>query len=376
MKRARSEEWVWERLERVLPDIGITRVGNLTGLDTVGIPVWAVYRPGSRSMAVSLGKALTDTGAKISAVMESIETYCGERIAEPLLHGNVADLGGRYPLMALEGLPRVPGAMPLSYPIYWIQGRDVGNGGIPCWVPYEMVHTRYMPAARPYFPQFVATTRGLAAGSTRIEAVCHAVLELIEGDANAKAYELPDEEWEARTLDLDTVDDPDCLGILERCRDAGLTMLALDSTTPMGIASFLAVVLDRDDGWRVVPAARGMGCHPSRAVALQRALLEAVQSRAALISGAREDLTPKIYRDGQDPRMRDAVRELAKRGAHRWEDVPTREWKTIEDDLHWVMDTLTLWRMPQVIVVDVDPDGFPFPVVRVIIPWLRAEVVA
>ena len=48
-------------LERVRPFMavmGITRVANVTGLDTIGIPVVMVVRPNSRSLAVSQGKGL------------------------------------------------------------------------------------------------------------------------------------------------------------------------------------------------------------------------------------------------------------------------------------------------------------------------------
>ncbi len=44
------------RVRRFLPVMGITRVANVTGLDTVGIPVVMVCRPNSRSISVSQGK--------------------------------------------------------------------------------------------------------------------------------------------------------------------------------------------------------------------------------------------------------------------------------------------------------------------------------
>jgi YcaO-like protein with predicted kinase domain len=367
---------MWARLEPWLTDMGITRVGNITGLDVLGIPVWAVYRPMSRSLVVSLGKGLSDADAKVSAVMECAETYCSERITAPLIHGNVADLGGKYPLVALNSLPQVEEPAPLDSPIYWIEGRDIAARGASVWVPYEMVHTRFTPAARQYFPSFVATTRGLAAGATIVEATCHALLELIEGSSNAAAYEMPNEEWIPRQLDLSTVDDPACRVVLDALERAGIVAMVVDATTALDVASFMATIVDaQDDGWRVVPAARGMGCHPSRGIALLRALLEAVQSRMAQVSGAREDLSRVVYSRGQDPVVRDTIRSMAKQATRPFQDIRTREFKSAEDDLNWAIDMLALHRMPQIIVVHVSGD-FPFPVVRVIVPWLRAEVLA
>src|ERR1700748_1478781 len=70
-------------LARVMPlaaRMGITRVAVLTGLDVIGIPVVAAYRPNSRSVAVHQGKGTTLVAAKASAVMEAVESYHAENI--------------------------------------------------------------------------------------------------------------------------------------------------------------------------------------------------------------------------------------------------------------------------------------------------------
>ncbi len=54
--------------------MGISRVTNVTGLDTVGIPLVMVCRPNSRSISVSQGKGCDLDAAKASGVMESVET--------------------------------------------------------------------------------------------------------------------------------------------------------------------------------------------------------------------------------------------------------------------------------------------------------------
>ena len=57
---------------------GITRLADHTGLDEIGIPVWAVIRPDARSVSQCHGKGLTHDQAQISAVMEGIETALAE----------------------------------------------------------------------------------------------------------------------------------------------------------------------------------------------------------------------------------------------------------------------------------------------------------
>jgi ribosomal protein S12 methylthiotransferase accessory factor YcaO len=47
--------------------MGITRLGNITGLDRIGIPVAIAVRPNSRSVSVSQGKGLELPQALASA---------------------------------------------------------------------------------------------------------------------------------------------------------------------------------------------------------------------------------------------------------------------------------------------------------------------
>ncbi len=62
----------------LLRRFGITRVGDVTGLDIVGIPVWFAVRPNSRGLSVSQGKGLVPAQARLSAVMEAIEGAVAE----------------------------------------------------------------------------------------------------------------------------------------------------------------------------------------------------------------------------------------------------------------------------------------------------------
>src|SRR3984893_12218712 len=60
--------------------MGITRLGNITGLDHIGIPVAVAVRPNSRSVSVSQGKGLELPQAMASALMEDCEGFHAEEI--------------------------------------------------------------------------------------------------------------------------------------------------------------------------------------------------------------------------------------------------------------------------------------------------------
>src|SRR5215831_2266787 len=71
-----------ETLARIRPslsDFGITRLANITGLDTIGIPVWTAVRPLGCSLSVSQGKGVSHELAVVSAIMESVEVFHAEQ---------------------------------------------------------------------------------------------------------------------------------------------------------------------------------------------------------------------------------------------------------------------------------------------------------
>src|SRR5258707_13775109 len=83
-----------ETLARVRPHMarmGITRLGNITGLDRIGIPVAIAVRPNSRSVSVSQGKGLDLPQAMASALMEAAEGFHAEEIG-PCRHAAYRDL--------------------------------------------------------------------------------------------------------------------------------------------------------------------------------------------------------------------------------------------------------------------------------------------
>jgi ribosomal protein S12 methylthiotransferase accessory factor YcaO len=57
---------------------GVTRLSDLTGLDSLNVPVWSATRPDAYIWQVSAGKGINNRAAITSTLMESIETICME----------------------------------------------------------------------------------------------------------------------------------------------------------------------------------------------------------------------------------------------------------------------------------------------------------
>ena len=363
-----------ETLARVCPlmaRMGITRIANITGLDRIGIPVVMVCRPNSRSIAVSQGKGVDLAAAKASGLMEAVETFHAETITSPLKLGSRRELGRSHPLVEVHALAAAA-ASPYhdDEPLLWIEGVELVSR-VPLWLPYEVVHTNYTLSRGPASGCFPSNTNGLASGNHVLEATSHGIHEVIERDATTLWKHSGEHAKRARVLDLDTIDDGTCRAILARFERANMAVTVWDTTSDVGIAAFYCLVVGRgDDG---ADPEFGGGCHPTREVALLRALTEAAQARTTYIAGSRDDFAPEDYSPEHRARRMQVCRRLTdtSRGVRDFHDVPTRDTESLGEDVSWALDRLLAVGIRQVVTVDLTKPEFGLPVVRVVIPGLE-----
>lgn len=372
--RVSSPEETRARIWPLLKPLGITRVAHITGLDCIGIPVVAVYRPNARSLSVSQGKGCTLTCAEVSGVMESIEFYHAENISEPLLYGSFNQLGFSKPLLSPELLPRsAVGRYNPELKLSWIGGVDLVEQQ-ECWVPYELVHTDFtlpFPAGSGCFPM---TSNGLASGNHLWEAVSHGISEVIERDAATLFSLLPQELREARRVHLASIDAPECVELLQHFEAAGVAVAVFDMTCDNQVPVFRAVIIDAKlDPDRPLTPSTGTGCHPARGIALARALTEAAQSRLTMIAGSRDDLAQERYQSMSDEaKLRERRAWVLRAGGERqFQDAPSYESDDVGDDVAWQKERLLSVGIEHVVAVDLTKPEIGIPVVRVIIPGLE-----
>jgi len=361
-------------IERIAPlkaRMGITRVANVTGLDRIGIPVVMVCRPNSRSISVSQGKGIDLDAARASGLMESVESYHAERIELPLKLASLQDLQDRHRVVDVDALPKITHRrFRPSLQILWIEGRDLISGAS-VWLPYETVHsdcTLPQPAGSGCF---LAGTNGLASGNHLLEAINHAICEVVERDATSVWNHLDAARRHALRLDLGTVDDADCRCVLERLEQRGFEVAVWDITSDIGIASFYCLIVDRLHE-RAHPGA-GAGTHSARGVALLRALTEAVQVRTTYIAGSRDDLPPSAFTPAAiEQKLEDARRLMAGSGPGRaFHSVPSHDNESFGDDLAWLLARLGAAGIERIVAVDLTRPDLAIPVVRVVIPGLE-----
>ncbi len=363
-----------ETLARVKPHMramGITRIANVTGLDRIGVPVVTVMRPNARSLAVTQGKGLDLDAAKASGLMEAVEAYHAEHIELPLKLGSAADLGLRHRLAAFEHLPQIRGErFRLELAMLWIESVDLFSGE-PILLPFETAHANFTLPLPPGSGCFVCSTNGLASGNHMLEAICHGICEVIERDATALWHRLPPATQEMRRLDLATVDDRACADLIDRIEEAGLSVGLWDTTTDTCVPSFACLLSETSQESPHIGV--GYGCHPTRAVALLRALTEAVQVRMTYVSGARDDLSHAEFSAAILTERQAGARRMVGDGAgpRDYRQVPSFAGDTLAEDLEWLLTRLEAIGIAEVLAVDLTRSGLDIPVARIVIPGLE-----
>jgi len=282
---AESVRRVWPHLS----ELGITRVGRQTGLDRLGIPCWAAFRPNSLHLAGSQGKGLTDAAACISAAMEAVEGAVAEapQGARRLATANELTTAAQDWFNPERWIPYGT-AFDTTRPITWISGADLYTG-VPRWLPLDIVD---MDGEHSELTSVCKNTNGLASGNSVDEAVFHALCELVERDATTLWEFLPAETALATAIDPADFGDPIVDGLVAQVAASGLSLRLFDQTSDLGIPVVMAVLGPQDhDGFvGELEVTAGYGAHPVATRAAIRAITEAAQSRVTSIAASRDDI--------------------------------------------------------------------------------------
>lgn len=378
-QRACDPEETVRRLKSVAPQVGVTRLANVTGLDVVGIPIWIAIRPNSRGLATSQGKGLTHAASKASALMESIESWHAENIEQPILVDSPWSLRRRVPIIRYDRLSHYADGAPRDdQPISWIEGYDLLQESS-CWVPLESVSTNYVGSAQQRSSMtFMQSSNGLAGGNEVLEAITHALNELVERDSIHRAEDAMRRFDPARRVKTETIDDEDCRTVLDKLDRAGVAVAAFDLTSDLGIPVYGCSIVDADDTlrWRTLPPFNGYGCHLSPGIAMLRAITEAVQSRLTYISGTRDDISQSQYRVGGNP---EALRSFRDAWARSPAQLDFRERKNLatpsfNGDIRYTLDILRAAGLENAVAVDLHKPHVGVAVVRMVVAGLAGTL--
>ena len=280
------------RVRPFFAEFGITRLARQTGLDCIGIPCWAAFRPNALTLANNQGKGLSDAAAMASAVMEAVEFAIAERPRVQAIAASVAELNERSEsVFDIRRLLPIGSKIDERQTLRWLQGAGIASGA-PVWVPFDAAAMD--PAIE--IANICQSTNGLASGNTPDEALFHALCELIERDATSLWSVLSPLARLGTAIDPLASGDPMVAALAARITAAGFTLRLFDQTTDIGVPVIMAVIGGAESrGSRHFEITAGYGCHPVAARAAIRAITEAAQTRVTAIAGSRDDIDPQVF---------------------------------------------------------------------------------
>jgi ribosomal protein S12 methylthiotransferase accessory factor len=358
-----------ETLARIRPHLAraaITRIGDITGLDTIGVPVAVAVRPASATITVESGKGLTWIAAMTSAAMEGIERFVAE--IDPLVDefAPVGEVADRLPIPA-DRFPMFRHASVSPHRSYeWTRMHDLRTDQ-PFLVPADLVHLPVGRAAvrfaHPWFP----SSNGLASGNHFPEAVCAALYEVVERDATWCWQTAFRKGTSPLVVDQATIDGPAIRQLLETLDRAGVDAHILWCPTDIGVPTFLAFVVDRERG---AGTYKGYGCHLDPEIAMIRAVTEAVQSRTVFVAGARDDLLRPVYEANKRAEGLTDAGPLRGGDIVSTSELPNRATRSFHGDIAVMLALLGRAGFELVLVRELDASSFESSVVRVVVPGL------
>lgn len=378
--RVAPPEYTEQRARALMPRIPVTRLTDLTPLDELGLPVFSAVTPLARDLTTHLGKGEDALRARVSALMEAIERVSAESVApERTLQASFADLASER--------TSTPDPRDFTLPpnttfdpartFTWMEAYDL-IADRPGLLPVDLAVS---PPSEGMLRQ--VDTNGLASGNTHLEAVVHALCEVIERDAISQHEfrtlygDFGDPRPACRPIAVDSIAGP-AASWIERIRAYGLHIVVHDITGDIRVPTFRACIVDlRFSTSYGTTTARfpGYGTHPYAPLAVLRAITEAIQSRLATIQGARDayNILPSIARS---PTLVERAHEISDRGAFAFCSTPSHLHSDLREDLNFLLQRLREAGFDRVFVTDLTrADLGGVPVVRVRVPGLAVFAV-
>lgn len=275
---------------------GISRVADISGFDVTGIPIWTATRPLSLSISINSGKGLNAMMARAGAIAEGIE-FCFAERAQPIQQQKTINQMHQwrdFEIVPSEQWHLAKGAVITELSVFdWdivapIQQLDALKFLLPSGIIYlaepEVSH----------LIRFQSSTNGWASGATKEDAILHGLYEVVERDSWTIWHYLAEKHaiWPPR-FDFQNCDEPWCTDTLARLEEHSLKPVYFNILTDTALPSIWTVLYDLSD--RPAGIFSGFGTAWSWEQAMKRSLLEAIQSRACYIAGARDDLFRRSF---------------------------------------------------------------------------------
>lgn len=352
---------VLQKLDRLMPLVGATRLAEISQLATHGLPVFQSTRPvpyghtNGGTTTGAQGKGQTSEQARISCLAETVEGYCLEPRNEHMIRASYGYLRHQQVVADPRQFTRAIGVPPVRVhePLMWTEALCLEHRA-PVLVPAELVFFDFFATDYRTRSVFPCNTHGAGAGASYLEAVTHALYECIEGHYEAMI--------ESGTLRPRRLPYPDTGNGADSAIDVRLYTVLLPGSNNMPFAYCIAETMNMSFA--------GSGCFSNVNTAIERAVSEAMQTISTTCSGSREDLDEGEGGDDWDPE------DHAPRNITRSEynsRVVSRKFNDLRSEYRFLLRWLHGAGFPITYLANLTRRGIEFPVVKAIVPGLQAE---
>jgi len=370
--RSRSVKAMLKQARLSATAVGITRVAEVSQLDLSRLPVFQVTRPNVINHVFfgqnsgSQGKGLAREQAMISAIMESIETYCLEVRNPDFICGSYSFLKEQYPILPPQSVFHTPVAKPAlsAEKLLWTWAYHVDSGS-PLLIPAETVFYPLMVGDYQVERHFMCGSNGLASGATYLEAVNHALYEVIERFywAHMEIFAEKLVMQNVRIQEIKNLASHECIKSVLN----SITLVSLRFREGENLPVFAALY---SAGGQMT---MGLGCAATLETAATRAVTEAIQGMTTKKSGAREDLSRSAHLHGK------FIEKLWKRSpvipksdvisrAELAKHSTEKSHGTLKDEYDFLISWIKARGFNNICIANLTRTGIDVPVVKVIVP--------
>ena len=271
------------RLGEACTRFGIAQVIDATSCDRLGLPVCVAIRPAGRVATLTEGNHETTSGAMIGAIMEAVETAIGESLPMPRRKTSFATLSQTQPVIDVPRLPFKDGKVfDPDRRVAWCKGTRLGSRQA-CLAPFEAVALHPVIDAENTIGLNDGSS-GLAAGGSIADASYRALLEMIERDSLARWFTAsPMHRLRSRFLPASSASNG-LSDLLEICQQQRVMPAFWRITNSMAVPTVFCQLFDLGAGrGEIVGYATGSASDVTWIAACRRALMEAIQTRIALL---------------------------------------------------------------------------------------------
>jgi ribosomal protein S12 methylthiotransferase accessory factor len=351
--------------EELLEKFAISRVADVTGLDTIGVPVFTTTRALSQTLSIHAGKGLEAKFARAGAIAEAIEFEVAEHPFGDFRLANSLQLPEEDHLPVEDCFPIRASIVNELTPIAWEETTNIQNGAVKL-VPSDLIWIVPRLEAQPVM-YFQVGSNGLASGATLEDAILSGLYEIVERDGwTIHTYMMENLGILANRMPLVSLC-PEIEAIVKRLEEQDLKLHLFDCTTDYQVPVFTATILDLSGNCAGTFA--GYGCHLNAESAALRAITEAIQGRACYISGARDDLLRRqfLLMKRMDQTKLDQMFNELERGSS-ISEYRKLEFPDIKSELRYLLKLLKSRGVSEVFVKDLGRHADCLHVVRVLSP--------